>query len=73
MTDMNLVPLPFSFELGGWGQLHFILLFIGMFQTKFHCSRQCYTVLVVKRNKEVRSHLPVALSCVGKGNQTLLK
>jgi hypothetical protein len=32
-----------------------------------------YTVLVVKRNKEVRSHLPVALSCVCKGNQTLLE
>jgi hypothetical protein len=73
MTGMNLVPLPFSFELGAWGQLHLIILFIGMYQTKFYSSRPCNTVLAMKRSKEARSHLPVALSCVCKGNQTLLK
>jgi hypothetical protein len=73
MTGMNLVPLPFPFELGTWGQFYLILLYIGIKQMKFHHLRQYNTVLAAKIIKEPRSHLPDPLSDVCKDNQTLLK
>ncbi len=73
MTGTYLIPLAFPFELGTWGQLHFVLLCLGMFHTKFHCSRRWITVLVTNIMQEPRSYLPVDLSHVCKDKQILLK
>ncbi len=73
MTGTYLIPLALPFELGPWGQLYFILLCLGMFYTKFHCSRRWITVLVTNIIEEPRLHLPVNLSHVWEDKQTLLK
>ncbi len=67
------IPLAFPFELGPWGQLHFVLLCLGMFHTKFRCSKRWITVLVTNIMQEPRLHLSVDLSHVREDKQTLLK
>jgi hypothetical protein len=39
MTGLVIDPVLTPVELESWGQLHFILLCIGMMQTKFYLSR----------------------------------
>jgi hypothetical protein len=53
---MDTVPTPV--ELEPWGQLHFILLCIGMLQTKFYCSRLKSMILAAKIRDKLSLHLP---------------
>jgi hypothetical protein len=53
---MDTVPTPV--ELTPWGQLHFILLCIGMLQTKFYCSRLKSMILAAKIRDKLSLHLP---------------
>jgi hypothetical protein len=57
---MNPVPTPVELEF--WDQFHFILLCIGMLQTKFCCSGLKNMVLAAKISDKLSLHLPAAQS-----------
>jgi hypothetical protein len=56
VTDLVLTPV----ELESWSELHFILLCIGMMQTKFYLSRLKSVILAVKIIDKPSLHLPAA-------------
>jgi hypothetical protein len=60
MTLLVMDPVPTPVELESWGQWHFILLCIGMFQTKFYLSRLKSVILAAKIIDKPSLHLPAA-------------
>jgi hypothetical protein len=60
MTGLVMDPVPTPVELEPWGQLHFILLCIGVLQTKFYCSRLKSMILAAKIRDKLSLHLPAA-------------
>jgi hypothetical protein len=64
MTGLKLSPCPLSFKLRPLGQLHFVLLCIGMLQTKCHCPRRKSIILAPEMRTVLKPNLTVALSHV---------
>ncbi len=60
MTGLVIDPVLTPVELESWGQLHFILLFIGMMQTKFYLARLKSVILAAKIIDKPSLHLPAA-------------
>jgi hypothetical protein len=61
MTGLVIDPVLTPVELESWGQLNFILLCIGIMQTKlFYLSRQKSVILAAKIIDKPRLHLPAA-------------
>jgi hypothetical protein len=62
MTGLVMNPVPKPVKLETWGQLHFILLCIGMLYTKFYHSGRKNVVLAAKISDKPSLHLPAAQS-----------
>ncbi len=60
MTGLVIDPVLTSVEVESWGQLHFILLGIGMMQTKFYFSRLKNVILAAKIIDKPSLHLSAA-------------
>jgi hypothetical protein len=60
MTGLVTDPVLTPVELESWGQLHFILLCIGMMQAKFYLSRLKSMILAAKIIDKPSLHLPAA-------------
>jgi hypothetical protein len=62
MTGLVMNPVATPVKLESWGQLHFILLCIGMFWTKFYCSGLKNVVLGTKISDKPSLQLTAAQS-----------
>jgi hypothetical protein len=62
MTGLVMNPVATPVKLESWGQLHFILLCIGMLWTKFFCSGLKNVVLAAKISDKHSLQLPAAQS-----------
>jgi hypothetical protein len=60
MTGLVMDPVSIPVELDSWGQFYFILLCIGMLQTKFYLSRLKSVILAAKIIDKPSLHLPAA-------------